>query len=125
MYLYESILHWIIETKEMCNEVLGINSLLLPFAPGHLKIQGMCERVVEEYPHMLRHIPDHLKIVCPHLKISLPCVLDCLKAKEMCKRAIEENPYNLQFVRDQQKTHEMWDDAVRIDPYSLPCPRSS
>ena len=73
MSLYEIILRWIIETPDHLTTKKTHGSCNF-FLISINKTQGMCRKVVEEYPQTLCHIPDHLK------------------TQEMCKKAVEEYP---------------------------------
>ena len=57
--------------------------------PGHLKIQEVCEKAVEENPWCLNGVPDHFK------------------KQKMCKKVVEEKPYTLEFFLAHFKTGEM------------------
>ena len=82
-------------------DLARINLLLLAYAPGHVKTEETCKRVVSKKAYTLKYVPDHLK------------------TQAMCEKAVEDGPCMLKYEPDNLKTQEMRGNAVRDDPYTL------
>ena len=107
----------LLKTQEMCDDAVlmdtGMNfvtsdglllrlpSVLFCFIPYHLKIEKMCDKVIEKNLWALESVPDRLL------------------TQEMCDIAVRMEPWSLRIIPDNFKSQEMCDAAVACYPNTL------
>ena len=63
------------------------------------KTKKICDKAVDNYPHILEFVPD------------------CFPIQKMCDKALSTYPSSMQFASECYKTQEMFGKAVDICPF--------
>ena len=96
---------------------------MLTFIHDCCKDQNMCNKVVDNYAHASRSVPNcfktQKKCVIKLYLSTIQFVPDRFKTQEVCDKAVDTFSFVFDFVPDWDTTQKLSDKVVSEDPFLL------